>query len=155
MTRQCESDWAVVARWSSFAESEEFSQAPSEVLVRILPTASAKVRQRGVTSGVLRRAEALVAEMTEAMHEDYPGQARDLNAAAEQYATSELTKMPASPRDGGDYYGKLLELFDFMDEFWGHPEPLNLLARLSGVSRDTMKTRLRQARLRRAKPATA
>jgi hypothetical protein len=149
--RSEEDGWEVIAHWSSSDPERPFTHGPVEVTVRLLPTATVKARQRGITSGVLRRAEALVTEMTTTMHASPEHKERDYSAVAEQYAATELAKMPGTPRDGEGYYSSLLDLYEFLDEFWGHPEPVNLLARLSGVSRDTMKTRLRQARLRAAK----
>ncbi len=139
--------WTVTARWWGEAD-EPATEGPKEALIRLADDATPDVRVRGLNSGVLRRVERLVASMAAEVHEIPSAGAYEKMAL--EYVRSALDDLPPGPRsdDPDRYYEGLLAIHEDVIGR-GHPEPLNLLARAMGVSRETVKTRLRVARQRR------
>ncbi len=142
-----ESGWEIEARWWGDA-GEPATDGPRQVVIRLLPEASPDVRQKGINSGVMRRLERLVADMTAEVH-DMPSSGA-FAVMARKYVEDHVSKLPKGPREGGDtYYLGLLGLLEDLTAK-GHPEPLNVMSSVMGISKDTLKTRLRTARQRRS-----
>ena len=137
----------IVARWDDDLV-DATSSGPREVLIRITDDAAPDARRRGVTSGVMRRVERHLADLT-AEHNVIPAVGA-YQVMVRQYLQRRLAELPADPRSGGDvYYQGLLDIYqDIVGR--GHPEPLNALAVAMGVPKETVKTRLRVARQRQA-----
>ncbi|MGI5240008.1 hypothetical protein [Dactylosporangium sp. CA-139066] len=137
----------VVARWEGGDLVDAPPPGPREVLIRITDDAAPEARRRGVTSGVMRRAERHLADLT-AEYNAVPAVGA-YQVMIRQYLQRRLAELPADPRSGGDaYYRGLLDLYeDIVGR--GHPEPVNALAVAMGVPKETVKTRLRVARQRR------
>lgn len=142
-----ESGWEIEARWWGDA-GEPATDGPRQVVIRLLPEASPDVRQKGINSGVMRRLERLVADMTAEVH-DMPSSGA-FAVMARKYVEDHVSTLPKGPREGGDtYYLGLLGLLEDLTAK-GHPEPLNVMSSVMGISKDTLKTRLRTARQRRS-----
>ena len=138
--------WVVKARWFGNV-GEVPSEGPREVLLSLSDDATPEVRQRGLNSGVMRRLEALISQMTATIHEK--PSVSSASDVARSYVAERVAGMPPGPRDDPDaYYAGLLEVFQGLIDM-GHPQPVNLLSSVMGVPKDTLKTRLRTARLQR------
>lgn len=138
--------WVVQARWFGNV-GDVPSEGPREVLLRLSDDASPEVRQRGLNSGVMRRLERLVGQMTATIHEK--PSVSSVSDVARAYVAEQVAGMPPGPRDDPDaYYAGLLKVFQGLIDM-GYPQPVNLLSSVMGVPKDTLKTRLRKARLQR------
>jgi hypothetical protein len=137
----------VVARWEGDDPIDASPAGPREVLIRVTDDAATDARRRGVTSGVMRRVERQLADMT-AEYNVIPAVGA-YKVMVRQYLQRRLAELPADPRSGGDAYYTLL--LDVYEDIVGraHPEPVNALAAALGVPKETVRTRLRVARQRR------
>ncbi|MGC9670891.1 hypothetical protein ACNTMW_30635 [Planosporangium sp. 12N6] len=136
----------IVGRWSG-RTGEPASDGPRELVIRLTDGAAPGARQRGVTSGVLRRVERHLGDMEAEAHR-MPS-VGGFQVMVRRYLEGRLATLPENPRQGGDaYYSGLLDIFEDLVGR-GHPEPVNALASAMGVPKDTLKTRLRVARQRR------
>jgi hypothetical protein len=76
-------------------------------------------------------------------------QVSGVSDVARTFVIEKVAKLPGGPRDDPDaYYTGLLEIFQGLVDM-GHPQPMNLLASVMEIPKDTLKTRLRKARLQR------
>lgn len=140
-----ESGWVIEGRWWG-QQNEPASEGPREVVIRLSDDASAEVRQRGMNSGVLRRLEQHLRDMTAEMNQQ-PG-LKSFSDVVRSHVRERVAQLPDSPRTGGSaYYTGLLQLFEEVTGM-GYAEPLNLIAEVMSVPKDTLKTRLRTARQR-------
>lgn len=147
-------DWIVSTRWTTQAE-DRLPVGPSEVVISIAPNASPLVRQRGVNSGVLRRVEGVVLEMAEenasVIRRALEGRALETEGDVDftAFLRDQVAALPeAGPRSRtGDYYGELLHLYEMLEVV--EQRPIELLARLMQVPVNTLKSRLRRARILR------
>jgi hypothetical protein len=136
----------VVARWEGDDPTDALA-GPREVLIRVTDDAATDARRRGVTSGVMRRVERQLADMT-AEYNVLPAVGA-YGVMVRQYLQRRLAELPADPRSGGDaYYTRLLDIYEDIAGR-AHPEPVNALAAALGVPKETLRTRLRVARQRR------
>ena len=146
--RQTIDGWELRARWWTH-EGEPQSEGPRQLVITLSETAPADVRQRGLTSGVLRRIEKAVLASTAEANEVLAVSAYAV--MANKYVREWMEKLPAGPREGGDvYYFGLLDLFEDLTEK-GHPSPLNLISAVTKVPKETIRSRVKIARMRRAK----
>jgi hypothetical protein len=143
-----ESGWELRVRWWSYDDEAKAGFAgPREVVIRATEQLPLDVRRRGVTSGVMRRMERVLAEMVE----QFAGRPDAERATNEFRAViaADVQKMPNNPRQSpDDYYRELLRIFDIVDAV--STEPVTELAEIMGVPKQTLKTRLRVARQRQA-----
>jgi hypothetical protein len=150
-SRRSEAGWEVEARWWG-APGEPPTDGPLEVLVRLAPDHTPAQRQKGVTSGVLRRLERHVTAMTDQarVDRDHPSVGPYDRMARDHVARLAAT-LPAGPHgdDAATYYAGLLAIMEELTER-GHPTPIALLASVLEVPKGTVKTRLNTARQRRA-----
>jgi hypothetical protein len=145
-SQRTDAGWLVKARWWG-SVGEIPSEGPREVILRLTDEASPEVKQRGLNSGVMRRLERLVSDMT-AEIQGSP-QVSGVSDVARTFVIEKVAKLPGGPRDDPDaYYTGLLEIFQGLVDM-GHPQPMNLLASVMEIPKDTLKTRLRKARLQR------
>ena len=141
--------------WIAEGERQSFGTGPRQVVITISNEASPQASDRGINSGVLRRIEQVIAEMTRSVSESQPPQ-------VDQYwaGVGELVRaLPDSPRSRvGDYYGALLRLYEFLEATHAHPvvdlhRALNENGR--SVSKETLNKQLQRARLKRAEGGEA
>ncbi len=138
--------WLIKARWWGSA-GEIPSEGPREVIVQLAEDATPEVKQRGLNSGVMRRLERLVSDMTAEIHQN--PQVSAVSDVAHKFVVEQVANLPGGPRDDPDaYYRGLLQVFQGLIDM-GHPQPMNLLSSVMGIPKDTLKTRLRKARLQR------
>lgn len=131
-TTKRDGDLVVTARWG------QQSDGPAEVSIRFAESASAKVARRGVTTGVMRRVEWMLADMAAELE---PQPTPEVDRVLEMARV-----LPRSPRrDAASYYGGLLEMFSVLDGA-GHSSPINVLAEALGLPKGTVKTQLAAAR---------
>ena len=145
---RADSGWEVRARWWGYHDDARGGfVGPREVLIRATDQLPPDVRRRGVTSGVMRRMEQVLGELIE----QFAG-APDSERGTDEFRlaiAADVHKMPASPRESPDiYYRELLRIFEVVDAV--STEPVTELAEIMGVPKQTLKTRLRVARQRRA-----
>jgi hypothetical protein len=144
--KRTDAGWLIKARWWGSA-GEISSEGPRQVIVQLAEGASPEVRQRGLNSGVLRRLERHLSEMT-AEIQGSP-QVSSVSDVARDFVVDQVAKLPGGPRDDPDaYYAGLLGIFQGLVDM-GYPQPMNLMASVMDVPKDTLKTRLRKARLQR------
>ncbi|MFI2647592.1 hypothetical protein [Micromonospora fulviviridis] len=144
-----EAGWTMTARWE-IQEGRVTSSGPTEILIEPTEDASATVKGKGITTGVLRRLEALLSDMAA----EAVGRAQFVRPSdiARSYAAEQVAAMPASPRkDPAAYYGTLLRAFDGLARM-GAAEPINVLADVLDLPKNTVRTQLATAR-RRSQPA--
>ncbi|MGC4758827.1 hypothetical protein [Micromonospora trifolii] len=140
-----DSGWIIEGRWWG-QPNETASDGPREVVIRLSDDASPDVRQRGINSGVLRRLEQHLRDMTAQMNEEHG--MKTFSEVVRAHVKERVSQLPEGPRQGGSvYYTGLLQLFEEVTGM-GYPEPLNLIAEVMGIPKDTLKTRLRAARQR-------
>jgi hypothetical protein len=145
-TTREDTGWIITGRWWGQA-GEPASDGPREVVIRLSDDASPEVRQRGASSGVMRRMERHLADMAAEIHEMPSVGAFDVMVRT--YLEQRVAQLPESPRKGGNaYYMGLLDIFEDLTGR-GHREPLNALASVMEIPKDTLKTRLRIARQKR------
>ncbi|RZU77620.1 hypothetical protein EV384_6352 [Micromonospora kangleipakensis] len=145
-TTREDAGWIITGRWWGEA-GEPASDGPREVVIRLSDDAPRDVRQRGVNSGVMRRLERHLSDMGDEIRE--VSGATAFATKVLQHVEERVARLPDSPRKAGDvYYRELLDLFEEVIQM-GYPEPLNILAKVMGIPKDTLKTRLRVARQRR------
>src|SRR4051794_22073550 len=129
VTRE-DSGWTITGRWWGQA-GEPASDGPREVVIRLSDDASPEVRQRGVSSGVMRRMERHLTDMAAEVHRTPSVGAFDV--MVREYLVRRLAQLPQSPRQGGDaYYTGLLDIFEDVTGR-GHREPLNVLASVMDI----------------------
>ena len=140
--------WELETRWWAYADEGAAGFAgPREVVIRATNQLPPDVLRRGVTSGVMRRMERLLGEIVEQIAIRPEAESADRMFRATIAASAE--KMPKSPRESPEeYYRQLLHLFEIVDAV--STEPVTELAEIMGVPKQTLKTRLRVARQRRA-----
>jgi hypothetical protein len=135
----------VTAEWDD-QEIDAPPSGPRRLEIRLTENAAADVRHRGITSGVMRRAERHLADLTTEFNTVPAVGAYDV--MVRQYLQTRLADFPVGPRAGGDdYYRRLLALYDDLTGR-GHPAPINALAAAMNIPKETVKTRLRTARRR-------
>lgn len=145
-----EAGWTMTARWE-IREGRVTSSGPTEILIKPSGDASATAKGKGITTGVLRRLEALLSDMT-AEAVGFGTQHVRPSEVARSYAAEQVAGMPASPRkDPAAYYGTLLRTFDGLARM-GAAEPINILADVLDLPKNTVRTQLATAR-RRHQPA--
>lgn len=146
----------VEARWW-ITEGERFSPGtgPRQVVITISDDASPQVRDRGINSGVLRRVEQVIVEMTRTFAGPQTPEVDQYWARVGEW----VRKLPDSPRSRlGDYYGALLGLYEFLEATHAHPvvdlhRALNENGR--SISKETLNKQLQRARLKRAEGGEA
>ena len=138
--------WIVEARWWGWLGNGQ-TRGRNAVLIRLGDDADASAEYRGVTSGVMRRLERHLGDMSVEMHPQLTTGAYQF--MVRNYVAGRVAELPAGPREGGDaYYAGLLAIYeDLLAK--GNPEPLNVLARALELPKETVKTRIRVARRRR------
>jgi hypothetical protein len=146
----------VEARWW-ITEGERWSPGtgPRQVVITINDDASPQVSDRGINSGVLRRVEQVVVEMSRTV-------AGPQTAAVDAYRErvgAYVRRLPDSPRSRvGDYYGALLSLYEFLETTNAHPVvELHRVLNENGrsISKETLNKQLQRARLKRAEGGEA
>jgi hypothetical protein len=145
-----ESGWELAARWWGYAEDRPSRKGPREVVIRAAEDISPEALRRGVTSGVMRRLENLLGELVNEFAGTVEGWSCDddsVRAAWEQGARALSRVGPRSAPES--YYQTLLDLFEIIE--LRSSQPVNELARVMQVPKETLKTRLRVARQRRAR----
>lgn len=142
-----EAGWTMEARWVGTAD-EPWSQGPIEILIKPSLDSTEEVRQRGVTTGVMRRMERQLGGLADRVHERPSGSTYEFMARG--YVKSKLDEIPEGPRqDAEAFYSGLLELHEDIRRK-GYPKPIKLLAAVAGVPEGTIKTRLAVAKRRAA-----
>lgn len=143
--RADEAGWQIEARWWGYADDPPGPLAgPREVVIR---ATTPDVLKRGVTSGVMRRMERLLGELVADWSGKPPGErGADRGPTYEEVLAARVAALPeGGPRSAaGDYYGALLDLFE--EVAVTDPKPIDTLARVMGVPRGTVNTRLATAR---------
>jgi hypothetical protein len=137
--------WTVTASWE-IGEDGPLSVGPSSVAVTLAPDVDPQTKRRGYTTGVARKVERMIAEM----QVEVVGQPKTvrLSGISERALREAIDRLPESPRKDPDaYYTGLLRIFDMLAAA-GYPAPLNMLAERLGVPKNTVKTRLANARAR-------
>jgi len=150
-SHRSEVGWEVEARWHG-GPGEPPTDGPLEVVIRLAPGHTPAQRQKGVTSGVLRRMERHVGAMSAQLRadRDHPGVGA-YERMARDYVTRLARDLPPGPHgaDAESYYSGLLALMDDLTER-GHPTPVALLASVLDLPKGTVKTQLSTARQRRS-----
>jgi hypothetical protein len=145
-----EAGWQIEARWWGFADDPPGPLAgPREVVIRATTPDGLR---RGVTSGVMRRMERLLGELTtDVTSHPRGGRDADQGPTYEEILAARVAALPeGGPRSApGDYYGALLDLFE--EVAVTDPQPVNTLAAVMGVPRGTLNTRLATARRLRSR----
>jgi hypothetical protein len=121
-------------------------------VVRLARDHTPAQRQKGVTSGVMRRLERHVAAMGEQVRteREHPSV-----GAYERMARDHVQRLardlPPGPHgeDAETYYAGLLAIMEDLVER-GHPAPVTLLAAVLDLPKGTVKTQLSTARQRRS-----
>ncbi|WP_123380183.1 hypothetical protein [Pseudokineococcus lusitanus] len=141
-----EENCKIEARWWVY-EGEVVSDSPRQLVITVSEDASAGVRGRGVTAGLMRQVERVLSQWVRDTHwGDETGVATTMEERARALAQRHLQGMPSSPRvDGTTYYSKLLGAVVALDDL-GYENSNRLIAELLGKSRETIKTQLRVAR---------
>jgi hypothetical protein len=135
--------WLVELEWKSGGTDEpgaETTHGPSTVKIT---AAASPVPTRGLTSGALRRIEAQITALTADFHST--SQRAEAEERAMQGIRDQIAAMPSGPRAGSDYYPRLLQIVDELERI-GRMEPINDLVSVTGIPKETIKTRLRIAR---------
>lgn len=146
--RKDQAGWEIEVCWY-WEKGRPAPSGPHEVTIRPTSDVSPTDLQRGITTTVMRRVERIVTELHASGAWRTPGE-----MAAEQKYRAALAQsaasLPKSPRTDPDaYYAGLLHLFDVIDAT--SAKPINELADLLEIPKNTVKTRLRNARQRQAK----
>ena len=128
----------------------QFSAGPRRLTITVTDDASPQSIARGVTSGVMRRAEQLLGEINE--RHGSPAARREPRIYWDK-VTEWARSLPPSPRSDADYYPRLLDLFEFLEAT--QAQPVNdLLCVMHECGRPMTKSalnkQLQRARLRRA-----
>lgn len=134
--------WEITARWIGVTGKAALPEGPRDVSISFAKDAPVDVKVRGVTSGVMRRAEAAVTQLTRELR-NRPELA-DLDDPLASIR-DRAKRLPSSPRGDDSYYSALLVLFGLLQRA-GHPEPVNELAQMLELPKGTVKTQLRTAR---------
>lgn len=139
--------WEVEARWWG-RKGEPVTDGPSEISIHLAADPEPDVRKRGVTTGVMRRLEAAVFDMSAEFH-GLPA-VGGYQVMARKYVEGRVASLPGGePRAGGDaYYAHLLNIYDDLVGK-GYGDPVKLMADVMDKPKDTVRTQLREARKRK------
>jgi hypothetical protein len=143
--------WRIDARWEPMT-SGEFPDGPSSMTITLADSASPKVKQRGINSGVMRRVEALLSDFAkqresierERAHQE--GRGGGSNTAFWDAISVLVTQLPSEgPRSKeGDYYKQLLYIHDLLEAT--EPDPIGDLARMLNAPANTIKSQIYRAK---------
>jgi hypothetical protein len=138
--------WVVEARWWG-DETRSLSTGPLEVVIRLSEEATPNERAKGINAGVIRRAERLVAELTEEIHSSARGLASETAFRAE--LERRLKQLPTrGARSNTDaYYRELLSVVEDLE-----PTRASLIKDVADaldIPESTARSQIQRARKRR------
>lgn len=138
--------WVVEARWWG-DETRSLSTGPREVVIRLSEEATPNERAKGINVGVMRRAERLVAELTEEIHSSSRGMAHETAFRTE--LEGRLKQLPErGARSNTDaYYRELLSIVEDLE-----PTRASLIKDVAdalGIPESTARSQIQRARKRR------
>jgi len=141
-----EKGWVVEARWWA-DDVGSLSSGPREVIIRLADDASPATAAKGVNTGVVRRVERIITELTEELHATSRGMSNERHFR-QQLATrvKELPKRGARSNTE-NYYRELLDLFEELES--SRPTPVNDLAVALGLGSGTVRSQIQRAKQRR------
>lgn len=141
-----EGGWTIEPQWSR----ETYSEGPVLVTLRLAPDASEGERQRGLTTGMMRRLERHLTTLVE-LYADLG----DWDSDNDELRSGVAELVGHGPRDRETYYEELLKLYVILKR--RGRQPINVLATHLGIPKGTVVTRLNVAKRKHPEllPATS